>query len=116
MMPNHKITGRPQVLLLATVLAIACFFAVPGRAQNAGQKVYEAKCKSCHAADGSGSTPAGKATKARDFCSEEVRKHTDAEWADIILKGKNKMPGYDKKLTEAEVKDLVAYIRSLCKK
>jgi mono/diheme cytochrome c family protein len=33
-----------------------------------------------------------------------------------IAEGKNKMPGYDKKLTEAEIKDVVAYLRGLCKK
>jgi len=34
---------------------------------------------------------------------------------DIIVKGKNKMPSYDKKITDAEVKDVIAYMRSLCK-
>jgi len=77
--------------------------------------VYKAKCASCHGADGKGATAAGKATKARDFCSDEVKKETDEEWTTILTKGKNKMPGYDKKLTEAEVKDVVAYIRTLCK-
>ena len=86
------------------------------RAQGAGEKVYKAKCATCHGADGAGATPAGKATKARDFCSEEVKKETDAEWTAIIVKGKNKMPAYDKKIAEEEIKDVVAYIRGLCKK
>lgn len=86
------------------------------RAQSAGEKVYKAKCASCHGADGAGATPAGKATKARDFCSDEVKKESDDEWAQIVVKGKNKMPAYDKKVTEAEIKDVVTYIRSLCKK
>ena len=84
--------------------------------QGAGEAVYKAKCVSCHGADGVGATPAGKATKARDFCSDEVKKETDEEWTTAIVKGKNKMPAYDKKLTDAEVKDVVAYIRGLCKK
>jgi len=70
----------------------------------------------CHGLDGSGATPAGKSTKARDLCSDEVKKETDAEWTDITTKGKNKMPSFEKKLTEAEVKDVIAYMRSLCKK
>ena len=53
---------------------------------------------------------------ARGFCSEEVKKETDEEWTSILGKGKNMMPAYDKKLTDAEIKDVVAYIRGLCKK
>jgi cytochrome c6 len=80
-----------------------------------GEKVYKAKCASCHGPDGKGETAAGKATKARDICSDEVTKESDAAWTDIIVKGKNKMPGYDKKVTDADVKDVIAYMRSLCK-
>lgn len=50
-------------------------------------------------------TPAGKATKARDFCSDEVKKESDEDWTAIIVKGKNKMPAYEKKITDAEIKD-----------
>jgi mono/diheme cytochrome c family protein len=74
------------------------------------------KCASCHAADGSGDTPAGKKLSVRDFRSEEVQKQTDAQLAEIINKGKNKMPAYEKSLKEAQVKELVAYIRALAKK
>lgn len=34
----------------------------------------------------------------------------------ILLKGKNKMPACDKKLSETEVQDVVAHIRGFCKK
>jgi mono/diheme cytochrome c family protein len=78
--------------------------------------VYKAKCATCHGADGAGATPAGKATKARDFHSEDVKKETDEEWTQIIVKGKNKMPAYDRKLTDAEIKDVVAYVRALSSK
>jgi cytochrome c6 len=93
-----------------------CLAGAPANAQGAGEKLYKAKCAMCHGADGKGDTAAGKSTKARDFCSEEVSKETDEDWSAIILKGKNKMPAYDKKITDAELKDVVAYIRSLCKK
>jgi len=97
---------------------LAAMFLLSARAnaQGEGEKVYKAKCATCHGPDGAGATPAGKATKARDFCSDEVKKETDDEWTAIIGKGKNKMPAYDKKLTDAEIKDVVAYIRGLCKK
>lgn len=94
-------------------LAAACLLIGPARAQDAGEKLYKAKCASCHGADGAGASAAGKATKARDFHSDEVKKETDGDWTQIIVKGKNKMPAYDKKLTDAEIKDVVAYIRTL---
>ena len=99
------------------VLAILCLAAAGMRAQDvaSGEKVYKAKCASCHGPDGKGETAAGKATKARDLCSADVKKETDAAWTEIIVKGKNKMPAYDKKITDAEVKDVIAYMRSLCK-
>lgn len=94
---------------------VALLFTASANAQGAAEKVYKTKCASCHGADGKGTTAAGKATKARDFCSDEVKKETDEEWTAILVKGKNKMPAYDKKLTEGEIKEVVAYIRSLCK-
>lgn len=99
------------------MLAVLCLAATGLRAQDvaSGEKVYKAKCASCHGPDGKGETAAGKATKARDLCSADVKKETDAEWTEIVVKGKNKMPPYDKKISDAEVKDVIAYMRSLCK-
>lgn len=105
-----------RLAITALILAGMSVLLVPVKAQDAGEKVYKAKCASCHGADGVGATPAGKATKARDFCSDEVKKETDEEWTTVILKGKNKMPAYDKKVTDEEVKAVAAYIRTLCKK
>jgi cytochrome c6 len=93
--------------------ALSVWAAAPSRAQSAGEKVYKAKCAMCHGPDGKGETPAGKATKARDFNAEDVKKETDEEWTEVIVKGKNKMPSYDKKLKEDEIKELVKYIRTL---
>jgi len=106
-----------KVLTGIAVLAALCLMVSVSNAQDKanGEKVYKAKCASCHGPDGKGDTAAGKATKTRDLSSDEVKKETDAEWAKIIVNGKNKMPSYDKKLTEAEVKDVVAYMRSLVK-
>ena len=107
---------RSLALSVAVVAASCVLIGSPVHAQSAGEKVYKAKCASCHGVDGAGATPAGKATKARDFCSDEVKKESDEDWTQIIVKGKNKMPAYDKKLTDAEIKDVLTYIRSLCKK
>jgi len=113
--PSKPIAVSALVFAVALVAA-SWTFARPAHGQAPGEGVYKAKCAGCHGADGAGTTAAGKATKARDFCSDEVKKESDDDWISIIVKGKNKMPSYDKKVTEAEIKDVVAYIRSLCKK
>lgn len=80
------------------------------------EKTYKSKCAVCHAADGSGDTPAGKKTGARDFASPEAKAMSDEEMAAITAKGKGKMPGYAKSLKEEQIKELVSYIRELVKK
>ena len=71
---------------------------------------YKAKCAMCHGADGKG----GK-MGTRDFASAEVEAETDAQLTDIITKGKGKMPAYSGKLTDADIKGLVTFVRSLAK-
>ncbi|HVA93826.1 MAG TPA: cytochrome c [Candidatus Dormibacteraeota bacterium] len=97
-------------------LGLLLYCAPAMRAQNGAEKTFKAKCAGCHGADGKGSTPAGKAMGAHDFASAAVQKMTDAELAEDIAKGKGKMPKYEGKLKEEEIKDLAAYVRKLGKK
>ena len=85
------------------------------RAQNDAEKIYKTNCVLCHAADGSGTSPSGKAMKAKDLRSAEVQGKTDAELEDFITKGQGKMPAFGKKLSPETIKSLVAYIRALPK-
>lgn len=70
----------------------------------------------CHAADGSGATPAGKATKTPSFSSPEMLKMSDADFIADTKSGKGKMPAYSGKLSDKEIQDVIAYIRTLQKK
>jgi len=107
----HKVLSA--IILLAAIVLAASLASAQDVAN--GQKAYTAKCASCHGPDGKGQTAAGKTTKVRDFSLDEVKKESDAVWTEIVVKGKNKMPAYDKKLSDTEVKDVVAYIRTLVK-
>jgi cytochrome c6 len=86
------------------------------RAQNDAEKIYKTNCVLCHAADGSGSSPSGKALKAQDLRSDAVQKKSDAELTASITNGKGKMPTFGKKLKPDDIAQLVAYIRALPKK
>ena len=80
-----------------------------------GAAIYKAKCASCHAANGDGQTAIGKKMNLRHLGSPEVQKQTDAELYAWTADGKNKMPAYKAKLSEAEIKALVAFMRTLKK-
>ena len=94
-------------MLLACGLVALC--AAPAVAQDAAA-TYKSKCAMCHGPDGKG----GK-MGTRDFASPEVKAESDAQLTEIITKGKGKMPPYGAKLKDTEIKDLVAYVRSLAK-
>ncbi len=98
-------------LLACGVITICSSSAV---AQDAAA-TYKAKCAMCHGADGKGS-PMGIKMGTRDFTSDDVQKQSDAQLAEVIAKGKGKMPAYDGKLKDTEITGLVAYIRGLTKK
>ena len=102
--------GVAILLTFATVLL--CNSTV--QAQDAAA-TYKAKCAMCHGADGKGSAT-GQKMGVHDFSSADVQKETDAQLTEIITKGKGKMPAYEGKLKDTEIKDLVAYVRGLGKK
>lgn len=103
-------------MAILLTLALLGTVSVPAAFAGDAAALYKTKCASCHAADGSGSTPMGKKLNLRDLRSADVQKQTDAQLTEITTKGKNKMPVYDKKLTADQIKELVAYIRELGKK
>lgn len=102
-----------------TILAIAAmalgFTSAPAGAQDAGAALYKTKCAACHGPDGKGETAVGKANKIRDLGSPEVQQQGDADLTAVITNGKGKMPAYGKSLKPEQVKDLVAFIRTLKK-
>ncbi len=111
---------RIFVHLVAAAGISACLiaFALPVgvHAQSDVAKIYKTNCVLCHAADGSGNSPSGKALGAKDLASSEVRKKTDTELTDVIARGKGKMPAFGAKLKPDDIKQLVAYIRAMPKK
>lgn len=99
----------------AAVILLAASIVTPAFAQGSGADTYKTKCLMCHGADGTGNTPAGKALKAASFNDPAAIKATDAELIAIVKNGKNKMPSYNGKLSDAEIKAAVAYVRTLQK-
>ncbi len=105
-----------NVFKLALLTSIAIVMVTTASAQTSGADIYKAKCQMCHGADGSGNTPAGKAMKAVSFTSSELIMKSDADFIAATESGKGKMPAYKGKLSDPQIKAVVAYIRTLQKK
>ncbi len=95
------------VALLAAVIALPA----ASWAAETGADLYKAKCQMCH-----GENAKGKMAGTHDWSSAEVQKMSDADLTKVIVDGKPpKMPAQKGKLTDAQVKEVVSYIRSLKK-
>ena len=121
MQGTHDLSPGPKELLVKSVfmriavLSVSAAIAIPAFAQSGGSDVYKTKCQMCHGIDGAGATPAGKALKAASFKDPAIIKATDADLLSAVTKGKNKMPANEGKLSEAQIKLVVAYVRTLQK-
>jgi cytochrome c6 len=107
---------RQQILYFIAASILCCLATAAAQAQSDAAKVFKTNCSLCHADDGSGSSPTGKAMKAKDLRSDEVQSQTDAALAELITKGRGKMPAFGTKIKPDGVASLVAYIRSIAPK
>jgi len=97
-----------RIALFSFMIALAL---PPMAAAQGGADTYKAKCAMCHGADGSGKPAMG----TKDLGSADIQKMSDADLNTLITNGKGKMPAYKGKLTDAQITDLVSYIRTLKK-
>jgi cytochrome c6 len=92
------------------LLSLVLVLALPPMAAADAAADYKAKCAACHGADGSKSMMG-----AKPLNGAEVQGMSDADLTKAITDGKGKMPAYKGKLTDAQIGDLVKYIRTLKK-
>ena len=88
----------------------------PTSAQNTSDaaSLFEKNCAKCHGKDGRAKTLRGRSVGARNLTDAKWQaKETDAEILAAIKKGPGAMPSFEKKLSQAELESLVAYVRSL---
>jgi mono/diheme cytochrome c family protein len=98
----------------AAVILMVAFIAVPAFAQAPGD-LYKAKCAMCHGADGLATSAMAKNMKVLSFKDPAMLKATDVRFFASTKNGLNKMPAYNGKLTDQQIKDVIAYIRKLQK-
>ena len=100
-----------------TVAAMAVVFLAGSVsfAQSAGEATYKAKCQMCHGEKGLADSGAGKAMKVKPATDPDVKKLSEAQMVDAVRDGMGKMQPYKDKLTDAQIKDAVAYFRTFAK-
>lgn len=100
-------------LLLVTVPVLLA----GGGDADAGKAVYDKKCASCHGKTGEGNPAIAKSLKVelRDLGAKEVQAKSDDDLKKAIVEGpKHAKPV--KELPEADMANVLAYLRTLAKK
>ncbi|MFY9852935.1 MAG: cytochrome c [Terracidiphilus sp.] len=97
------------------VILLAAFITAPANSQAPGADIYKAKCAVCHGADGQANTPLARIVRTLPFKAPALLKASDAQLFDSTKNGKDTMKGYGGKLSDAQIKDLVHYMRILQK-
>jgi cytochrome c553 len=106
--------------ILTLSIAIMAVSALSASAADAKAN-YEKSCAKCHGADGKGETKMGKKSGAKDYTSAKVQDELKDEAAFKAIKegykdkdGKEVMKAAEG-LSDAEIKELVAYMRKFKK-
>jgi mono/diheme cytochrome c family protein len=103
-----KTSTRSLVVLAAAICLTGslCF------AQSAGEATYKAKCAMCHGATGTPSAGMAKAMGIKPASDPDIKKLTADQDAAAVKNGKGKMKPVAG-LSDAQIKDVVTYFRSL---
>jgi cytochrome c553 len=115
---NTIMKMKTQILVKTTV-ATAFFAGVicsPVIADD-GAQLWKMNCAQCHGEDGKGSTMIGRRWGIKDLTEPKVQaSFTDADATKIIKEGVtdngHKMKPFQDKLTDDQIKTLVAHVRS----
>jgi cytochrome c2 len=116
------------VVLLGLPLLVSAqtlHYAKPPNVKN-GQKIYNGGCIACHGSEGKGAPMASTVFKRPDTFPEftdcaATTPEPNSAWKAVIIHGgpsrgfSQIMPAFGDLLTDAEINDVIAYMRSLCK-
>lgn len=96
------------------VLAAAtCIAGSMGFAQSSGEAIYKANCQSCHGSSGTPSPGIAKMMGVKAASDPDIKKLSAEAEFNSVKNGKGKMKPFSTKLTDAQIRDVVTYFRSL---
>lgn len=106
--------------ITSLIITLLVASAISGRAADA-KALWTANCTPCHGASGNGDTKMGKNLGAADLTdAKKQASFTNAQATDAIKNGvkqngKTTMKAFGGKLSDDDIKALVAYVRTLKK-
>ena len=113
---------QSQWILAAVAMSAAVWSGAAGAAggdPDKGRAVFDRNCAACHGPKGKGDGPTGAmlTPKPADLASAATARKSDADLRTIIEKGKppTAMIGWKGQLSDGEIGDVLAYVRSLGK-
>lgn len=124
---------RPLTFMMALLTLATCCFSgcqSPNQSGNSeltsvglktaqaptGQAIYESNCASCHGVTGSGSSSMVLEAQVAFDNPEWHKRYTDQQIIGSIKNGKGMMPAFGSSISDADLKTLVTYMRSLAAK
>jgi cytochrome c6 len=99
-----KVLATLIVAVLAAVISTSAFAGDTFK----GQKVYAANCSICHGQDGRGVMPG-----TPNLATPEAVMKPDFTLLASIRAGRNAMPAYQGILSDRDIMDVIAYVRTL---
>ena len=104
-----------NVRLMAALFLMLALAGFATADDAAGKAIFTSHCAICHGPNGDGNSPIGKTLNVPGFRSAQAQKLTESEVKAIVTSGKNKMPAFKDKLTDAQIDQVVDYVRHLGK-
>jgi len=91
------------------IVAMLCTSPAFAEEPTAVTKMWQKKCKKCHG-DGDVATRIGIKMGAPESLNESTKGKTIDEILESLVAGKNKMPSFEKKMTEDELREMASYL------
>ena len=109
-LPNLCRTGKIALIILSVaLLSGACAGSRESERQRAARELFLRHCAQCHGADGEGRRIGEM--RSQNLKSDRVLRLTDEALVEWIKRGGSEMPSFQRTLTEAQIRELVRFIR-----
>ena len=106
---SRRLARYPLLLLTGMVLSVVGYIQSSNAADPLqGARSYQSNCINCHGANGAGEIP-----NIPDFSRGERLLQPDDTLMETIKSGKGMMPAFQGRLSENDILDVIAYLRTL---
>ena len=104
-----------KVFVVAGICGVLLGSVICARADETGKQLYQRDCQACHGPDGAGNPQLAKALQVDipPVTGAALKQKDEAEMLHIIAEGKGKMPGFAKKQSAEEQRQVLEYLKAL---